>query len=281
LLQQKQIWLCLPFRSFSNLHHQTIDLNTNIMRKLLFILSLTFSTLSYGQTHQTLTFLFVPGAWDGGWDYAKVDSILTAKGDIVYRPTLTGLGERVHLSNANINLSTYINDITNVIRFENLHNIILVGHSYGGMVISGVAEQMPDRIKQLVYLDAMVPNNGESAKDVCGEIWAAMTKGKIKDGLVLYPFGTTKLTAPTDVPQPLKTFTESLKVTNPSVKKIPTVFVLMTKDGKSNSGTDKMGLLRAKERKWKVYTFEGGHYSMREQPANLVKKLEQILQDQH
>jgi len=251
------------------------------MRKLLFILSLAISALSYGQTHQPRTFLFVPGAWDGGWDYAKVDSILNANGDIVYRPTLTGLGERVHLSNANINLSTYINDIANVIRFENLHNIILVGHSYGGMVISGVAEQLPDRIKELVYLDAMVPNNGESAKDLCGEIWAPMTKDKIKDGLVLYPFGATKLSAPTDVPQSLKTFTEPLKISNPAVKKIPTVFISMTKDGKSNPGTDKMGLLRAKERNWKVYTFEGGHYSMREQPANLVKKLEEILQDQH
>lgn len=249
------------------------------MRKLIFILSMTVSSICFGQTHQARTFLFVPGAWDGGWDYAKVDSILRAKGDIVYRPTLTGLGERVHLSNANINLSTYITDITNVIKFENLHNIILVGHSYGGMVISGVAEQMPDRIKELVYLDAMVPNNAESARDICGDLWAPMTKNNIRDSVVLYPFGPTKTTVPTDVPQPLKTFTEPLKINNPLVKKIPSVFVLMTKDGKSNPESDKMGLVRAKARNWKVYPFEGGHYSMREQPENLVKKLEQILQE--
>lgn len=247
------------------------------MRKLIFMLSLAVSSICFGQTHQPQIYLFVPGAWDGGWDYAKVDSILSAKGDIVYRPTLTGLGERVHLSNANVDLSTYITDIVNVIKFENLHHIILVGHSYGGMVISGVAEQMPDRIQQLVYLDAMVPNDGESARDVCGSLWNPMTEGKIKDSLVLYPFGPSKLTVPTDVPQPLKTFTEPLTISNPLVKKIPTVFVLMTKDGKSNPESDKMGLVRAKARGWKVYTFEGGHYSMREQPENLVKKLEQVV----
>lgn len=247
------------------------------MRKLFFILSIAVSSVCFGQKHQPQIFLFVPGAWDGGWDYAKVDSVLRAKGDIVYRPTLTGLGERVHLLNANINLSTYVADITNVIKFENLHNVILVGHSYGGMVISGVAEQVPDRIKQLVYLDAMVPNDGESAKDVCGEMWGMMMETNIKDSVVQYPFGATKPTAPTDVPQPLKTFTEALKISNPLVKKIPTAFVMMTKDGKGNSGTDKMGVLRARLRNWKVYPFEGGHYSMREQPENLVKKLEEIL----
>lgn len=247
------------------------------MRRLLFIVTLAVSSVCFGQTHQPRIFLFVPGAWDGGWDYAKVDSLLTAKGDIVYRPTLTGLGERVHLSNANINLSTYVTDIMNVIKFENLHNIILVGHSYGGMVISGVAEQMPDRIKQLVYLDAMVPDNGESARDVCGEMWHMMMEAHVKDSIVLYPFGATKPTGPTDVPQPLKTFTEPLKISNPLVKKIPAAFILMTKDGKSNSGTDKMGLVRAKARNWPIFTFEGGHYSMREQPEHLVKKLEEVL----
>ena len=147
------------------------------------------------------------------------------------------------------------------------------------MVISGVAEQIPDRISQLIYLDAMVPDDGESAQAVCGDIWDKMMKPNIKDSVVFYPFGITKSTPPTDVPQPLKTFTEPLKISNPLVKKIPTAFILMTKDGKSDSGTDKMGVSRARIRKWKVYTFEGGHYSMREQPGNLVKKLELVLQE--
>ncbi|QHV93734.1 alpha/beta fold hydrolase [Spirosoma endbachense] len=250
------------------------------MKKFLFIFAITFTTACFGQTHQPRTFLLVHGAWSGGWDYAKVDAILSAKGDIVYRPTLTGLGERVHLSNAKINLSTYIADIVNVIKFEDLHNIILMGHSFGGMVISGVAEQVPDRISQLIYLDAMVPNNGESAQAVCGDLWNVLIAPNIKDSLVLYPFGSTKPTPPTDVPQPLKTYTESLKLNNPLVKKIPTAYIVMTKNGKSDSATDKMGVNRARARNWKVYNFEGGHYSMREQPYNLVKKLELILQNE-
>jgi pimeloyl-ACP methyl ester carboxylesterase len=239
------------------------------MKKLFYVLLMAISSVSLGQSK---TYLFVPGAWDGGWDYAKVDSILTAHGDHVYRPTLTGLGERVHLANPDVNLSTYILDIVNVIKFEDLHNVILVGHSYGGMVISGVAEAVPKRLKQLIYLDAMVPNNGESAKDVCGPLWAPMTKDKIKAGMVLYPFGVTK----SDVPQPLKTFTEPLKISNPLVKKIPTAFIEMTKDGQGNAATDHMGIERAKARNWKIFTFEGGHYSMREQPENLANKLTQI-----
>jgi pimeloyl-ACP methyl ester carboxylesterase len=248
------------------------------MKKLIFMLSIALSSFAYGQQRHTRTFVFVPGAWDGGWDYAKVDSILSAHGDIVYRPTLTGLGERVHLSNPGINLTTYINDILNLIRFESLHEVILVGHSYGGMVISGVAEQVPDRIKQLVYLDAMVPNGGESAKDVCGDLWEPMTRGNIKDSMVLYPFGAAKSVPPMDVPQPLNTFTEPLQISNPMVKSIPTAFLQMTKDGKGSPGHDKMGVVRARARKWKIYTLEGGHYSMREQPENLVKKLEEITQ---
>lgn len=247
------------------------------MKKLIFVLSIALSSVAHGQQHRAHTYLFVPGAWDGGWDYRKVDSILSTHGDIVYRPTLTGLGERVHLSDAGINLTTYINDILNVIRFEDLHDLILVGHSYGGMVISGVAEQVPDRIQKLVYLDAMVPNDGESARDVCGELWEPMTMGNIRDSMVLYPFGIAKPTPPSDVPQPLNTFTESLQISNPMVKRIPTAFIQMTKDGKGSPAHDKMGIVRAQARKWKIYTLEGGHYSMREQPENLVKKLEEIV----
>ncbi|WP_083730188.1 alpha/beta fold hydrolase [[Flexibacter] sp. ATCC 35208] len=246
------------------------------MRITLMAFAITFSTICFGQVHQPRIFLFVPGAFDGGWDYAKVDSVLSAKGDIVYRPTLTGLGERAHLSNENINLSTYIADIVNVIKFENLQNIILVGHSYGGMVIAGVAEQLPDRIREIIYLDAMVPNDGESAQTIAtvGGLWDIMMKPNIKGNFVIPAYLTQY-----DVPQSLKTFTEPLKISNPLVKKIKTVFIAMTKDGVSSSMIDKMGTDRAKERNWKIYTLEGGHYAMREQPENLADKLRAVVDD--
>jgi pimeloyl-ACP methyl ester carboxylesterase len=244
------------------------------MKKLFFIFVLGLSIICFGQTSKQRTLLFVHGAWGGGWEYAKIDSLLRAKGDIVFHPTLTGLGERVHLANPEINLSTHITDIVNVIKFENLHNVVLIGHSYGGMVITGVAELIPERIERLIYLDAFVPNNGESIKTQSGPAWDKLISPLIKDGFVGYPFGAIKPNPPTDVPQPLKTFTETIQISNPLTKKIPTAYILMTKDGK---GGFELAVSRARERGWKFLTFEGGHYPMRDQPEELVKKLEMIL----
>ena len=235
---------------------------------LLYLLGLT--TLVLGQTTTPQVYVFVPGAWDGGWDYQKVDSILTSQGNRVYRPTLTGLGDRVHLGNKEINLTTHINDILNLLKYENLHNVILVGHSYGGMVIAGVADQASDRIKQLIYLDAFVPKDGESIQTLVGAGWEQMVLPNIKDGFINYPFGPTKPNPPNDVPQPLKTFTEPIKLNNPLVAKIPTCFISMTKDGK---GGFEESVNRARQNNWKILTLEGGHYAMREQPEELVKIL--------
>src|SRR6476659_2841608 len=112
---------------------------------------------------QQPTYVIVHGAWGGGWAFKEVDRLLSADGNKVYRPTLTGQGERVHLANSNVDLSLHIQDIVNVILWENLHDVVLVGHSYGGMVVTGVADRVPDRIGHLVYLDALVPENGQSA----------------------------------------------------------------------------------------------------------------------
>lgn len=108
------------------------------------------------------TIVIVHGAWGGSWAFRKVEALLREKGFNVYRPQLTGLGERVHLARPDIGLSTHIDDVVNTILFEDLHDVILMGHSYGGMVITGVADRVPDRIRRLVYVDAFVPNDGES-----------------------------------------------------------------------------------------------------------------------
>lgn len=239
------------------------------MKKITFILAL-LCQVSLAQNKST--YLFVSGAWGGGWEYKQVDAILTAQGHIVYRPTMTGLGERVHLLNENVSLSTHIEDIVNVIRFEELQNVILVGHSYGGMVITGVAEKIPERIKKLIYLDAFVPNDGESVEKINGAAaWDGMIKPLIKNGAVGYPFGATKPNPPTDVMHPLKAFTETIKIKNPLASKIPTFYILMIKDGKG--GFEEWGASRARKRGWKIFTLEGDHYAMRDQPENLVEIL--------
>jgi pimeloyl-ACP methyl ester carboxylesterase len=121
------------------------------------------------------TFVLVHGAWHGGWCYKRVAQRLRQAGHEVYTPTLTGVGERVHLMNRAINLDTHVQDILGVIRCEELSDFVLCGHSYGGMVISGVAEKIPEKIRSLVYLDAFVPADGHSLLDmVPAEMQATM-----------------------------------------------------------------------------------------------------------
>jgi len=112
------------------------------------------------------TFVLVHGASHGGWCWRRVSDLLTANGHRVFAPTLTGLCERSHLMNDETDLTTHINDIVNEIKWKDLDKVVLVGHSYGGMVITGVAEQLVSRIASIVYLDAFLPGDGQSLLDV-------------------------------------------------------------------------------------------------------------------
>src|SRR5438105_3932795 len=114
------------------------------------------------------TYVLVHGAWGGSYGWRKVRPLLIKAGHDVYTPSLTGQGERSHLATPQVNLTTHIKDAYNAIWYEDLTDIILVGHSYGGMVVTGVADQMPERIKHLVYLDAFLPENGQSLYDLGG-----------------------------------------------------------------------------------------------------------------
>ena len=106
------------------------------------------------------TFLVCHGAWSAGWAWKKMHPLMAAAGHRLLTPTCTGLGEREHLANRSIDLETHIQDILNVIKYEDLRDIVLIGHSYGGMVATGVADRARDRIAQLIYLDAFVPQDG-------------------------------------------------------------------------------------------------------------------------
>jgi pimeloyl-ACP methyl ester carboxylesterase len=112
------------------------------------------------------TYVLVHGAYHGGWCWRRVGDILAAAGHRVFAPTLTGLGERSHLLTPDVNLNTHIQDIVNVLAWEDLHDVVLVGHSYGGAVVNGVADRSADRIGSIVYLDAVIPKHGQSTLDV-------------------------------------------------------------------------------------------------------------------
>jgi pimeloyl-ACP methyl ester carboxylesterase len=125
-------------------------------------------------------FVFVPGGWHGGWCWKRVADLLRAQGHEVYTPTLTGLGERAHLFGPTVDLETHIADILGLLEWEDLREVILVGHSYGGMVITGVADRVPERLSRVVYLDALWPGDGEAVGDVIGE---AAVQGVIAAGV--------------------------------------------------------------------------------------------------
>ncbi len=111
------------------------------------------------------TFVLVPGAWAGAWIWRDIIALLRADGHHVYAISTTGMGDRVHLADPAINLDTHITDVVNTIEFEDLHDVHLVGWSYSGMIVTGVADRIPERLAQVIYLDADVPANGESGYD--------------------------------------------------------------------------------------------------------------------
>jgi pimeloyl-ACP methyl ester carboxylesterase len=219
------------------------------------------------------TIVIVHGAWGGAWASKKVDAMLRLKGFDVYRPQLTGQGDRVHLARPDIGLNTHIDDVVNMILYEDLHDIILVGHSYGGMVISGVADRVPDRIKRLVYLDAMVPNDGESVTTLlprAGDFIKQMTKG---DYLVP-PWVKPEQPPPHDVPQALKTFTDPIALKNESARKLPATYILTVEKGKEAKDDDFFGQSqRAKERGWSMLVLTSDHNPQWSAPEALVDML--------
>jgi pimeloyl-ACP methyl ester carboxylesterase len=136
------------------------------------------------------TYVLVHGGGHGGWCYAKVKRLLEADRHEVFAPSLTGLAERSHLVSPAVDLDMHITDVVEVLRYWDLHDVVLVGHSYGGMVVTGVADRAAERIGKLVYLDAANPTNGQSLVDVAGPVIESVRPmGSVVGGveLVLLP----------------------------------------------------------------------------------------------
>ena len=186
------------------------------------------------------TFVLVHGAWQGGWCWKKLKPLLIAAGCEVHSPTLTGLGERAHLASPAVNLDTHVEDVIKVLEFEDLRNVILVGHSYAGMVITGVAAKAPQRLAQIVYLDAFLPEHGKSLNDY--SVGAAGYDENVRnngDGWRLPFAGTLTLSmlgitdandvawmAPRMVDQPYQTFTQAVSIAADAAKDVRRVYLL-------------------------------------------------------
>jgi pimeloyl-ACP methyl ester carboxylesterase len=164
------------------------------------------------------TFLICHGAWSAGWAWKKVRPLLRSAGHDVITPSYTGSGERAHLTGPQVDLSLHIQDVLGVIEYEDLSDFILVGHSYGGMVVTGVADRVPERVRQLVYLDAFVPRNGESLSDLVPAGAAAVPP--LVEGWLVPPNPSPPDTSEADLAwissrrrhQPVRTFIEKLQI---------------------------------------------------------------------
>ena len=230
------------------------------------------------------TFVLVHGAWHGGWCWRRVADLLTAQGHRAFTPTLTGLGERSHLMQPGINVSTHATDVVNVIKWEGLRDIVLVGHSYGGCIISGVAEQMGDTIGSIVFLDAFVPENGDSMADLTSQLVRDSLKAATERGDVSVParpaaafLVNEKDQAWVDSlcgPQPIAAFTEKLTLTGAVGKVAKKAYVRAA--AYPNPGFDK-ALERVKaDKAWRTYGVPCGHDVMVDMPERLAEILLEV-----
>lgn len=218
------------------------------------------------------TYVIVHGAWGGGWAFRRVEQLLRARGHEVYRPTLTGLGERRHLAGPSVGLSTHIEDVVNVLLFEDLRDVVLVGHSYGGMVITGVADRVPERIRSLVYLDAIVPADGESVLEAMGSR-AEWIKPMERDGHLVPPWVKPDQPPPRDVPHPLKTFTDKVSYRNEAARRLPALYILTVEAGATKDDFDPQAE-RARARGWTVVRMQADHNPQRTAPEALAELLD-------
>jgi pimeloyl-ACP methyl ester carboxylesterase len=238
------------------------------------------SNLATPATAQAMrkTFVLVHGAWHGGWCWRRVADLLETKGHKVFVPTMTGLGERSHLLDAKVNLATHITDIVNVIKWEGLSDIILVGHSYGGVIINGVAEQAGDKISSIVFLDAFVPENGDSLESGASQPVRdaiATAKGRGEHALKAVPAAVFRVNekdrAWVDAmctPQPIATLTDKATVTG-AREKIAKKTYIRAKGYPSVPFDTALAKYKGNTG-WKTFEMTAGHDAMVDQPAELT-----------
>jgi pimeloyl-ACP methyl ester carboxylesterase len=249
------------------------------------------------------TYVLVGGAWLGGWCWQRVARRLRDNGHDVYAATLTGLGERVHLASSQVDLETHITDVVNVIEFEDLHDVVLLGHSYGGLVVTGAADRIPERISCLVYLDtAPLPDGGmliekfppelrkrtEQQVQELGEGWKfpipppeelakmASLEGVDEDYLrLLYSRAT---------PQPFGTYTQPLRLENPDREELPKLGILcsLSLDQVQEMIASGQPLFREMASPdWRLVELPTGHYPMFSRPDDLAVVLLDLPSEKH
>jgi pimeloyl-ACP methyl ester carboxylesterase len=213
--------------------------------------------------------VLVAGGWRGGWTFSSMARRLRTLGHEVFTPTLTGLGERVHLAGACPNLETHIEDVANVIRFEELTDVVLCGHSYAGMVISGVADVVPERIAALVYVDAFVPEDGDSWWDLAGDYFRQLAlDGSGSDGLRVAPPAQRD---PRCTPHPLASFRQTIHLKGNWKSVQEKVFIYATGWDETPFAATYEALSRNPD--WSVTALPCGHNVIGSEPEEFLRVL--------
>ena len=232
------------------------------------------------------TFILVHGAYHGAWSWQKIVPFMQQKGISVLTPTLSGLGENSYLLSPSVNLSTHITDIVDLLVREDLREVVLVGHSYAGFVISGVAEREPDRIAHLVYLDAMVPANGQKVFDIRPDLRSKVAEitfaGKIVKILRPPPPEVFGVTDPDDVawvkplltPTPWACYEEPLALGELKILSIKKTYLLNEIQALGASGRSHLDAYeKAQGEGWSRMKIAGPHDSMITHPKSLAGTL--------
>lgn len=224
-------------------------------------------------TKAMTTFVLVHGAWHGGWKWRFVAPILRRAGHEVFTPTLTGLGERAHLARPGIDLDLHVQDVVAVLETEDLREVVLVGHSYGGMVVTGVAERCAERIRRLVYLDAFVPENGKCLLDYVeravperaarfrgeGERTGTVTPPPVATWGLVNP-GQAAFARPRENPHPFQCLAQPVRLANPRARALSRTFIYC-----SSPATGSFDQFAAKYRGdpvWRFHELRTGHDAM-------------------
>ncbi len=227
------------------------------------------------------TFLLVHGAWHGGWCWRFLRPYLGKHQ--VFAPSLTGLGERKHLARYDIDLDTHIADIVSILEMEDLRDVVLVGHSYGGMVVTGAADRVPERIARLVYLDAFVPENGKCLLEyVVPERAARMRDEGEKIGRVTPPplslWGITKqehvdFVKRREVPHPYRTMCQKIVLKNEdALQRLPKTFIYCSSP--ATGSFDQFAVKYRRDPSWQFFELETGHDAMILMPRQLAELLQ-------
>ena len=236
------------------------------------------------------TFVLIHGSMHGGWCWKRVAPLLRAAGHDVYTPTLTGLGERVHLAHRGITLDTHIRDVLGVLEFEDLHDVVLAGHSYGAMVITGVADRASERIGHLVYIDGAMACDGQTVLDLFPPEWRASRRAQVDaegDGWRLPPpvnltgWGISHEDAgwvrAKLAPQPFATFTQPLRLTHAAGFDGPKTFIACL-EAPPAQWRDAMIDRVCAEHDWRSRELTTGHDAMITAPGALTGLLLEIVE---